>query len=93
MIRPVLAWILLMLLLAVEVLAALLHVGWLAWAAAPVMIAVVALTFMHVAQESPLSRIFAMTGLVWIAILLSLGSADFAARHNYPAPQQVMNVR
>ena len=90
MIRLVLAWIGLMLLLGVEVLSALLHAGWLAWAAAPLMVATVVLAFMHVLRESALSRIFAITGLFWIGILLSLGTADFVDRHNVPAPRQVI---
>lgn len=90
MIRLVLAWVMLLLLLAVDVLAALLHTGWLAWATAPVMVAVVALAFMNAARESPLSRIFAVTGLIWMTILLTLGSADFLARHNELAPQKTI---
>lgn len=88
MIRLAFAWIGLMLLLGVEVLGTLAHAGWLAWVAAPLMIGIVVLAFMHVQQESALSRIFAVTGLVWIGILLTLGTADYLARHTVPAPQR-----
>ncbi len=81
MIGLALAWAGLVLLLVVEVVAAALHVGWLAWIAAPVMIATVALAFMHAGQASGLSRIFAAAGLFWVVVLLTLGSTDYVARH------------
>ena len=90
MIRLVLAWLGLMLLLGIEVVAAVSGAGWLAWAVAPVMIAIVVLAFMHVARESALARIFAITGLFWIAIMIGLGGADYAARRPVPAPQRTI---
>ncbi len=85
MIRLVLAWLALLGLLGIEALAAAMHHGWLAWGAPPVMVALVALAFMHAGQASALGRIFAVAGLFWVAILLALGSVDFAVRHDVPA--------
>ena len=85
MTRLLLAWIALCVLLAIEAGAAALHAGWLGWAAAPVMVAVVALAFMHAAQASALARIFGVAGLFWVAILLLLGSVDYLARHDDPS--------
>ena len=86
MMRLGLTWIGLLILVVVEVVGAASHAGWLAWAAAPVMIFLVATVFMHAAGASPLSRIFAITGLFWAAILLGLGSADYVFRRVAPAP-------
>lgn len=86
MIRLGLAWLALMVLLLIECLATRAHAGWVALAVAPIMVATVALAFMHAAQASALSRIFAVTGLFWVAILLGLGSMDFLARTDVPVP-------
>jgi cytochrome c oxidase subunit 3 len=86
MIRLALAWVALMLLLGIEVIGTASGAGWLAWFAAPVMIALVACVFMHVTRASALSRIFAITGLFWVAVLLGLGSADYLSRRVTPAP-------
>ena len=82
-----LTWLGLMLLLAAEIFGAVTHRGWLAWAAAPVMIALVATVFMHVTKASAIARIFALAGVFWMVVLLGLGSVDFFARRDYPAPQ------
>ena len=79
-------WILLLLLLGLEVGATLLHAGWLALGVAPVMVGVVAFRFMHVGRQSTLSRIFALAGLFWLAVLLGLGSIDFVVRRDVAAP-------
>ena len=79
-------WLGLLSVLGLEVGAALLHAGWLAWGLAPVMIALVAFRFMHVGRASALSRIFAVAGLFWLAVLLGLGSIDFVVRRDVPAP-------
>jgi len=86
MIRLGFAWIGLLLLLGIEVVGAASGAGWLAWVVGPVMIALVALVFMHVASASPLSRVFAITGLFWAAILLGLGSVDYLYRSVVSAP-------
>lgn len=77
---------LLLLLLAAEVLATILHAGGLAFALAPAMIALVAFRYMHVGRQSPLTRIFALAGLFWLAVLLGLGSVDYLARRDVAAP-------
>ena len=80
-------WVVLLVLLGVEVAAALFHAGWLAAGAAPLMMAIVVTAYMKIRSEPSQSRIFAMAGLFWLAIMLSLGSLDFIVRHNVPAPQ------
>ncbi len=80
-------WLGLLLLLGVEIIGALTHQPWLAAVAAPVMIGLVAFGYMRLRAETPLSRIFAIAGLFWLAIMLSLGNLDFMARSNLPAPQ------
>jgi len=82
-----LLWVALLLLLGMEVLAAVLHAGWVAFGLAPIMVALVAAGFMHVLQASQLSRVFASAGLFWLLILVGLGGVDFFARNDYPAPQ------
>ncbi len=87
MIRVVLSWLILMVLLACEIATALLHVGTAAAYVAPVMIAIIAVMFMRIGHETPLSRIFAIAGLFWLAILIGLGSLDFLARKDVATPQ------
>jgi caa(3)-type oxidase subunit IV len=86
MIRLGLAAIGLVLLLGVEVVGATSGAGWLAWVAAPLMIALVATAFMHVTRASALSRVFAIAGLFWAVVLLGLGSLDYLHRGVTPAP-------
>ena len=87
MIRVLLPWLALMALLGLEIGAALLHMGTAAAVMAPVMIAIVAGMFMRIGGETPLSRVFAIAGLFWLAILIGLGSLDFLARKDVPTPQ------
>jgi len=82
----VLIWAALVLLLILEVVSALLHAGWVAFGLAPIMVLLVAGGFMHVLKGSQLTRIFAVTGVFWLLILVGLGGIDFFARHDYPAP-------
>ncbi len=51
---------------------------------ASIMAAVVAIGFMELAKGPPTARIFAVAGLVWLAILLGLGSLDPMTRVLYP---------
>jgi cytochrome c oxidase subunit 4 len=44
----------------------------------------VVLVFMHVRWSSPLMRLFAVAGLVWLAILIALTMGDYATRTNWP---------
>lgn len=81
-----LLWAALVLLLGMEVLAAVLHAGWVAFGLAPIMVALVAVGFMHVLQASALARVFASAGLFWLLILVGYGGIDYFVRHDYPAP-------
>ncbi len=85
--RVALPWLCLMVLLGVEIGAAVLQMGSVAAYVAPVMIATVAGAFMQIGSETPLSRIFCIAGLFWLAILVGLGSVDFLARRDIPTPQ------
>lgn len=82
----VLPWVALLLLLGAEIGAALLHAGWVATVIAPVMVALVVLFFMRIGDETPLSRIFALSGVFWVLILIGLGGIDFVVRRDVPAP-------
>jgi len=42
---------------------------------------------MQIGSDTPLSRIFCIAGLFWLAILVGLGSVDFLARRDVPTPQ------
>ncbi len=46
----------------------------------------IAIFFMHLRQAGALLRIAAVTGLVWLALLLGLSWADYATRSVSPAP-------
>ena len=84
--RVLLAWALLMVLLALQVAAALAHAGWAAGALAAPMAGLVVFMFMDVGRASQLSRIFALAGLFWVCVLIGLTSVDFLARTDFPAP-------
>ena len=86
MTRLLFGWGLLLVLLALQVVAALAGAGWAAGLLAPPMIAAVAFLFMDVGRTSQLSRIFALAGMFWLAILIGLTSVDFLARTDFPAP-------
>lgn len=89
-VRALLLWLLLMLLLAGQFGIA---IG-LRWSgAAPfiglVMVVVVAFGFMHLRESANLMRIFALSGLVWLGVLLGLGSLDAFTRHDVPVGVQL----
>lgn len=46
----------------------------------------IAVFFMHLRNAGTLLRIAAVTGLLWLALLFGLSSADFATRSISPAP-------
>ena len=46
----------------------------------------VAWFFMHIKQSSSLTRLFAVAGLFWMAILFALTFADYVSRGWTPAP-------
>lgn len=49
-----------------------------------IMAGVVAIAFMELGQGSQAARLFAIAALVWLAILLGLGSLDPMTRIDYP---------
>lgn len=74
----------LMVLLGVTVGVAHFHLG--AWSA-PVALAIAALKtvligtiFMHLNTESPLVRLFAVAGFLWLALMLSITLSDYETR-------------
>ena len=81
------AWIALVALLAAEVAASLLHWGHATPAIAVAMIAIVLVTAMRLPRGSHLSRLFALAGLVWLLVLLGLGSMDSFTRTDVPVPR------
>jgi cytochrome c oxidase subunit 4 len=81
----VLVFVCLALLMAVTVGAAQVHLGWLntpiALVIALVKATLIVLFFMHVRYASPLVRIFAAGGFVWLVILFALTFSDYFTRH------------
>jgi cytochrome c oxidase subunit 4 len=83
-----LAWVLLLALLAVELGASFLPLGRsarpLVLIPAAAMVAVVGAMFMQVGRGPTIVRLFATAGLLWLTILLGLGSLDAMTRTDYP---------
>ena len=52
-----------------------------------IMVLVVAIGFMQLTSAQPLATIFAIGGVVWLIILLALGSMDSFTRTDYPVVQ------
>lgn len=86
MIPAIVGWMGLIVLMLMELIATLLHAGWIAWIATPLMILAVAAVFMRVTSASALSKIFALAGVFWITVLLGLGTIDYAFRPETRAP-------
>ncbi len=84
--RPVLiVWLLLMLLLGVELLAAWMPGGsFLAPFVGIGMAILVAMTFMGLPGTPGVGAIFAVAGIFWLCVLMGLGSLDSATRHDVP---------
>ena len=82
-----LAWVLLIVLLAVELGASFLPLGRSArpfvLIPAAVMVAVVGTAFMQVERGPTIVRLFATAALLWLTILLGLGSLDAMTRTDY----------
>jgi cytochrome c oxidase subunit 4 len=58
--------------------------GWnvpLALAIAAAKATLIVLFFMHVRYSSPLVKLFAMSGFVWLAIMFAFGAADYLSRN------------
>lgn len=50
---------------------------------AALMVCIVGTVFMEIRQGPPIVRLFAIAGLLWLAILLGLGSLDPLTRRDY----------
>jgi caa(3)-type oxidase subunit IV len=83
----VLAWVLLMVLLAIQVGVSFLPLGQsgrpLVLVPAVLMVCVVGAVFMEVGRGPEIIRLFAIAALLWLSILLGLGSLDPMTRINY----------
>lgn len=83
-----LAWVLLMILLAVEFGASFLPLDRsarpLVLVPAVLMVGVVGTFFMQIGRGPALVRLFAVAGLLWLTFLLGLGSLDPMTRTDYP---------
>ena len=82
-----LAWILLMVLLAIEFGASFIPLGRsarpLVLIPAILIVAAVGTLFMQIGREIAVVRLFAAAGLLWLSILLGLGSLDPLTRTDY----------
>lgn len=92
-----LTWVALLALLAIEIGVSFLP---LSPATRPVilipalaMLAVILGLFMQVGRGPTIVRLFAAAGLLWLLILLTLGSLDPLTRTNYPVQQLVEGNR
>ncbi len=85
--RLLLAWALLMVLLAIEFGASFLPLGRsirpFVLIPAVLMVAAVATLFMQIGRGAAIVRLFAAAGLLWLGILLGLGSLDPLTRVDY----------
>jgi cytochrome c oxidase subunit 4 len=86
LLRPFLAWLGLLLLLAAEAwIGRVLGWGNVALAIGIVMAGLVSFFFMDVGRGPGLIRVFAAAGLFWLLVLLGLGLMDPLTRHTIPA--------
>jgi hypothetical protein len=88
LVRLAVKFLLLLILLALEVWMSLLplpsSVRLLILVPAAVMVALVAFGFMEIAAAPPAAHLFAVAALLWLAILLGLGTVDPLTRTVYP---------
>jgi cytochrome c oxidase subunit IV len=86
--RLLLAWALLMVLLAIEFGGSFMPLGRsarpLVLVPAVLMVAAVGILFMQIGRGIAIVRLFAVAGLLWLTILLGLGSLDPLTRTDYP---------
>jgi len=91
--RLVWTWIVLLVLLAIQFGAALLPINPslrpLLLVPAALMLAAVATMFMQIGRGPALVRVFAAAALLWVSILLGLGSLDPLTRTDYPLATHV----
>ena len=93
----VLAWLTLLVLLALEFGVSLLHfrptLRPLLLLPTLAMLGIIVSSFMQVGRGPVVVRLFAAAGVLWLLILLALGSLDPLTRMNYPVtPQSVAGV-
>ena len=85
-----LVWASLLILLAITVGAAYIHLGWLNPAVAVGIAAtkalIIILYFMHVRYSSKVVWVFVGAGFFWLGILFTLALADYLTRAYLPAP-------
>jgi hypothetical protein len=88
LVRLAVTFLLLLILLALEVWMSLLplssSIRLLILVPAAVMVALVAFGFMEIAAAPPAAHLFAVAALLWLAILLGLGTIDPLTRTVYP---------
>jgi cytochrome c oxidase subunit 4 len=88
--RLLLTWALLLAMLAIEVGASFVPIGRparpLLLIPALLMVGIVAVIFMQIGRGPTVVRLFAAAGLLWLLILLALGSLDPLTRSVYPVP-------
>jgi len=91
--RLVWTWVALLVLLAIQFGAALLPINPslrpLLLVPAALMLAAVATMFMQIGRGPALVRVFAAAALLWVSILLGLGSLDPLTRTDYPLATHV----
>ncbi len=91
--RLLLSWTLLMILAALEFGASFLPLGRserpLVLVPAVLMVAGVAILFMQVGRGPTIVRLFAVAALLWLTILLGLGSLDPMTRTDFPVQADV----
>ena len=91
--RQVWSWVVLLVLLAIQFRASFLpfspSLRPLLLVPSALMLAAVATMFMQIGRGPALVRVFAAAGLLWLTIMLGLGSLDPLTRTDYPVGTQV----
>ena len=86
-------WVVLLVLLAIQFGAAFLPLNAslrpLLLVPSALMLAAVATMFMQIGRGPALVRVFAAAGVLWVSILLGLGSLDPLTRHDYTVSTHV----
>jgi cytochrome c oxidase subunit 4 len=90
--KLILAWLALLVLLALEFGVSLLHFSPtlrpLLLLPALAMLGIIVSSFMQIGRGPVIVRLFAAAGALWLLILLALGSLDPLTRMNYPVSSQ-----
>jgi cytochrome c oxidase subunit 4 len=84
LVRPTVVWLALLVLLAITICAALAPIGpikaYISLAIAAIKAGLIVWVFMDLRAEGGFMRLVALAALAWLAIMLTLMAADFAAR-------------